>query len=117
MHAAVNKEKLNLVEILLKSLSNEETSRTKSDDQDKKFYKLDVNRVNEKCMGATALHLAVWNDYNEIALVLMQANADPWLKMNDKNAFEMARDSSNQVLYELLSEYSNLRLTNSKSEN
>ena len=57
-------------------------------------------------MNATALHLAVWNDYNEIAIRLIQSDANPNLKMNGlSNAFEMALEKSNQVLYELLNEY------------
>ena len=59
-------------------------------------------------MNATPLHLAVWNDYTDIALRLMQANADPFLKMNGlSNAFELARENSNEVLYDLLIEFSN----------
>lgn len=57
-------------------------------------------------MNATPLHLAVWNDYNEIALRLIQANADPYLKMNDiSNAFDLARENSNDVLLELLNDF------------
>lgn len=105
MHAAVNKGKLDLVEILLKSFSN----NNQNDSVNKIIHKLDINKPNEKCMDATPLHLAVWNDYNEIALVLLQANADPYLKMNDKNAFELAKDNSNEILYDLISEYSQIR--------
>ena len=57
-------------------------------------------------MNATPLHLAVWNDFNEIALRLIQANADPYLKMNDiSNAFDLASENSNDVLLELLNDF------------
>lgn len=60
-------------------------------------------------MNATALHLAVWNDFSEIAIKLIQANANPYLKMNDiSTAFDLAKESSNEVLYDLLVEYSNM---------
>jgi ankyrin repeat protein len=105
LHAAVNKGKLDLVEILLNSLSN----NNQQDSSNKQTIKLDINRPNEKCMDATPLHLAVWNDYNEIALVLLQASADPYLKMNGKNALEMAKDNSNEILYDLIGEYSQIK--------
>ncbi len=111
MHAAVNKGKLDLVEVLLKSLSN----NIQPDNSTKKIYKLDINKPNEKCMDATPLHLAIWNDYNEIALVLLQANADPYLRMNEKNAFELAKDNSNEILYDLISEYCQIKSTSSNN--
>ena len=67
---------------------------------------LDVNKLNTKCMNATALHLAVWNDFTDIALRLIQANADPYLKMNGtSDAFELARENSNETLCDLLNEF------------
>ena len=99
MHAAVNLGNLNLVEILLKASEN-----------DNEKLKLNINKPNEKCMNSTALHLAVWNDFNEIAVRLLQSNADPYLKMNNKtNAFDLALENSNQVLYELIKEYSTFK--------
>ena len=103
MHAAVNKGKLYLVEALLQSLSNEINNNS-----DKKIFKLDIDKTNEKCMDATPLHLAVWNDFNEIVLVLLQSKANPNLKMNGKTAFDMASENSNEVLIDLLNEYSSL---------
>lgn len=91
--------------MLLETSSSESTEQRKSK---KASVKLDVNKVNDKCMSSTALHLACWNDFNEIAVRLIQANADPLLKMNGMtNAFDLALENSNQVLYELLKEYSN----------
>lgn len=101
LHAAVNKGKLELVEIILESLSNTTTEKSNS-------IILDVNKINKKCMNATALHLAVWNDYTDIALRLIQANSDPYLKMNGiSDAFDLARENSNEILYDLLSEFFN----------
>ena len=112
MHAAVNKGNLELVDILLQSLNNEiEMDETNSNEASsvfhKKVYKLDIDKKNEKCMDSTALHLACWNDFNEIAIRLVQSKADPNLKMNKaSNAFDLALENSNQILYELLKEYS-----------
>jgi len=113
-----------MVELLLKSLSNDfetdakTTSATSSTTSfgstsmlgksSRRTYKLDVNKVNEKCMDSTPLHLAVWNDYNEIAIRLVQSNANPNLKMNGvSTAFDLALENKNEVLYELISEYYN----------
>ena len=69
-------------------------------------FRLDVNKRNEKCMDMTALHLAVFNDYDEIAIRLVQTDADPNLKMKgETSAFSMALENKNQVLYELLGDY------------
>lgn len=74
----------------------------------RQIHKLDVNMVNSKCMDSTPLHLAVWNDFNEIAIRLVQSNANPNLKMNGvSTAFDLALENQNQVLYELLSDYYN----------
>lgn len=125
LHAAVNKGNQTLVDIILQSLNNEnepintdtfESSSTSSlinegetTSRSRKSYKLDINKINEKCMNSTALHLAVWNDFNEIALRLVQNNADPNLKMNGTTtAFDLALENSNQVLYELLNEFNSL---------
>ena len=97
----MNKGKLELVEIILESLSNFTNPDNKSGS-----VNLDVNKVNKKCMNATPLHLAAWNDYTDIALRLIQANADPYLKMNGvSDAFDLARENSNEVLVDLLSEF------------
>lgn len=115
MHAAVNKGNLELVDIILQSLNNEIDSDSNNNNNSeasstinaKKIYKLDINKINEKCMHSTALHLACWNDFNEIAIRLVQSKADPNLKMNKaSNAFDLALENSNQILYELLKEYS-----------
>lgn len=103
LHAAVNKGNVKLVEILLESIEH----RTTNND---KVIELDVNKANAKCMNATALHLAVWNDYNEIALKLVQNNADPYLTMNgNTTALDLAKENSNEVLHDLLLEYSQLK--------
>jgi ankyrin repeat protein len=78
---------------------------------ERKTYKLDVDTPNKKCMNATALHLAVWNDHQEIAIRLVQAGADPNLKMNDMTALEMVKEAGNEVLHELLLEYSSMNKT------
>jgi len=127
LHAAVNKGNISLVDIILQSLNNESNESLKPDNfessstsslneasdtssRSRKSFKLDINKTNVKCMNSTPLHLAVWNDFNEIALRLIQNNADPNLKMNGtKNAFELALENSNQILYELLTEYSSLK--------
>ena len=113
MHAAVNKGNLELVDIILQSLNNEIESDNNNNSEAsatinaKKIYKLDINKINEKCMDSTALHLACGNDFNEIAIRLVQSKADPNLKMNKaSNAFDLALENSNQILYELLKEYS-----------
>jgi ankyrin repeat protein len=114
LHAAVNKGNLELVDIILQSLNNEIESDNNNNSEAsstiigaKKIFKLDINKINEKCMDSTALHLACWNDFNEIAIRLVQSKADPNLKMNKaSNAFDLALENSNQILYELLKEYS-----------
>lgn len=84
--------------------------RDSSKIDDKSVFQLDVDKPNPKCMNATALHLAVWNDYNEIAIKLVQNNADPYLKMNgETNAFDLAKENSNEVLHDLLLEYSHIK--------
>ncbi len=104
LHAAVNKGNLKLVEIILQALENDEL--LSQGETNEKNFRLNVNKTNPKCMNATSLHLAVWNDYNEIALRLIQANADPYLKMNDvSNAFDLARENSNDILLELLNDF------------
>ena len=127
LHAAVNKGNQTLVDIILQSLNNEneplntdtfESTSSSSllneeageqTSRSRKSFKLDINKINEKCMNSTALHLAVWNDFNEIALRLVQHNADPNLKMNGTaTAFDLALENSNQVLYELLKEFNSL---------
>lgn len=115
LHAAVNKGNMNLVEILLQSLeidlsenADEEYDAIPNSARTSRQRQIDVNKINRKCMDATPLHLAVWNDYNEIALKLIQARADPYMKMNGiSTAFDLARDNSNEVLFELLHEYYN----------
>ncbi|CAF0744710.1 unnamed protein product [Brachionus calyciflorus] len=105
LHAAVNKGNLKLVEILLESQEHRDSNKN-----DDRIIQLDVNKANPKCMNATALHLAVWNDYNEIAIKLVQNNADPYLKMNgEATAFDLAKENSNEVLHDLLLEYSNIK--------
>lgn len=116
LHTAVNKGNLELVEALLDSINffeqhNEQHEEKANNflsatvENDKTAKKLDVNKINEKCMNATPLHLAVWNSYNEIALKLVEHKADPYLKMNGlSNAFDLALDNSNHVLHELLTE-------------
>jgi ankyrin repeat protein len=91
LHAAVNNGKIKIVEILLKSTN------------------LNVNLVNDSCMSATALHLAVWHSYDEIAINLVRNKGDPYLKMgiDGLNAFELAKENDNQVLAELLLEFYN----------
>lgn len=120
LHAAVNQGNIVLVELLLNSLSSDlsidlkkQTSSVASfasnsfaEITERKNHILDVNKVNKKCMDTTPLHLAVWNDFNEIAIRLVQSNADPYLKMNGAStSFDLALENDNQVLYELLSEY------------
>jgi ankyrin repeat protein len=103
LHAAVNKGKLELVEIVLESLSNSLSSIKPSTN-----ICLSVDKPNTMCMNATPLHLAVWNDYTDIALRLVQAKADPYLKMNGKsNAFDLAKENSNEILFDLLNEFAN----------
>lgn len=64
-----------------------------------------MNRPNLKCMNATSLHLAVWNNYDEIALRLIEAKADPMIKMNGQSsAFDLAHENGNQVLADLMNE-------------
>jgi ankyrin repeat protein len=90
LHAAVNNGKLEIVEILLKSKS------------------LDINLTNNSCINATALHLAVWHNFDEIAILLIRNKADPYLKMGtEQNAFELAKENDNIVLAELLMEFYN----------
>ncbi len=122
MHAAVNQGNLVLVELLLKSLTNDgmamEDSRLQtSTTQSSLFsscsvlnarptFRLDVNKRNEKCMDMTPLHLAVFNDYDEIAIRLVQSDANPNLKIKGEiSALSMALENKNQVLYELLGDY------------
>ena len=63
---------------------------------------LDINVVNKSCMNATALHLAVWHDSEEIAILLIKNKADPYLKMDgNKNAFDLARENNNTFLLEI----------------
>jgi len=65
-----------------------------------------VNKRNEKCMDMTPLHLAVFNDYDEIAIRLVQSDANPNLKIKGEiSALSMALENKNQVLYELLGDY------------
>jgi ankyrin repeat protein len=94
-----------------------ETQEKDSELREKKHFRLDINKKNEKCLNATPLHLAVWNDNMEIALSLIRANADPYMKMNDSNAFDLAKDRSNQVLYELLVEFSTNNIDNIDKNN
>ncbi len=110
LHAAVNKGNLELVDILLQSLNHDhDDEKSKHSEQDRKIYRLDIDKPNPKCMNATALHLAVWNDFNEIAIKLIQAKADPNLKMNDTSTtFDLAKENSNDVLHDLLVEYFNM---------
>jgi ankyrin repeat protein len=122
LHAAVNQGNLVLVELLLKSLTNDgmamEDSRLQtSTTQSSLFsscsvlnarptFRLDVNKRNEKCMDMTPLHLAVFNDYDEIAIRLVQSDANPNLKIKGEiSALSMALENKNQVLYELLGDY------------
>lgn len=107
LHAAVNQGNLVLVELLLNTFITDDTNDKPTDSfLAKSTKRLDVNIANQKCMNATPLHLAVWNDFNEIAIRLVQSKADPYLKMNSSsNAFDLALENSNQVLYELISEY------------
>ena len=99
------------VEILLTSLSIDRENEAGLNNGEeillkKSINKLEVDKTNQKCMDMTPLHLAVWNDYNEIAIHLIQSNADPYLKMNGtSNAFDLAIENKNQVLFELLNEY------------
>ena len=115
LHAAVNKGNLELVELLLQSSS--QTNVVESvDSSGRKVYKLDIDKPNPKCMNATALHLAVWNDFNEIAIKLIQANANPYLKMNEMTTvFDLAKESSNEILYDLLVEYTSMKKAEQKS--
>ena len=106
LHAAVNKGNIELVEIILQSLKQKNISNESK--TERAVHLLDINKTNPKCMNATALHLAVWNDFNEIAIRLVQADADPYLKMNDMDAFDMTRESKNEVLHDLLIEYANM---------
>lgn len=118
LHAAVNQGNLVLVELLLKSLSNDGVINTEDSSRSsfvsssvfeaRQTFKLDVNRTNSKCMDMSPLHLAVWNDFTEIAIRLVQSDADPNLKMNgNTSVFDVAIDNKNQVLYELLGDYYN----------
>ena len=118
LHAAVNKGKIELVNILLQSLSEAKVNEQEEnihnlefsvmmESRKKKTFTLDVNKINEKCLNSTALHLAVWNDYNDIAIRLVQSNANPYLKMNGQStALDLVMENNNQTLYELLKEYS-----------
>lgn len=133
LHAAVNKGNLCLVEILLRanedsnnssgqqeqrlkspsltsastSTSSSSTSTTTDATLASSGPRLDVNRANLKCMNATPLHLAVWNNYDEIALRLIEAKADPMLKMNGQSsAYDLARENNNQALADLMLEFS-----------
>lgn len=104
----MNQGDLVLVELLLKTLSvtNSDTIKSSEVDDSKSVSKLDVNQINEQCMNATPLHLAVWNDSTEIAIRLVQSKADPNLKMNGKDsAFDLALQNKNEVLYDLLGDY------------
>lgn len=93
---------MKLVEILLESIENKESNKV----DDKINIKLDINKQNSKCMNATPLHLAVWNDFNEIAIKLVQNGANPFLMMNGKStALDLAKENSNQVLSDLLLDY------------
>ncbi len=129
MHAAVNQGNLVLVELLLKSLANDEMAADNTQLQmsmtqsslnssvslfnTRPTFKLDVNKRNEKCMDMTPLHLAVFNNYDEIAIRLVQSDADPNLKMKgEESAFSMALENKNQVLYELLGDYYHNKNTN-----
>ena len=90
LHAAVNRAKLELVEILLRC------------------ERVDVNRPNEKCMDVSALHLAVWNGLDEIAWRLASAGGDVHQCMcmadgSRVSALDLAK--SNESLYELLVEF------------
>lgn len=113
LHAAVNKGNAQLVDILLESLA---TSRQDADEgaqrTQRDHHRLELDKPNLKCMNSTALHLAVWNDFTEIAVRLVQAGADPRLRMNDQlSVLDMAKENANQVLYELILEYSNQKTT------
>ena len=89
MHAAVNSNKLNMVEILLTSKS------------------INVNQVNKNCMNASALHLAVWHNFEDIAIQLLRSKADPFAKMDGgKNAYDLANENDNKFLVEMLDELS-----------
>jgi ankyrin repeat protein len=111
LHAAVNKGNLALVDILLDSISPTTTTTTDVVSNGlEQTNKLDVNARNPQCMDATPLHLAVWNNFNEIAIKLVRTNADPGLKMNGQSsAFDLARENANTVLLELLVEFSDLK--------
>ncbi|RNA30640.1 hypothetical protein BpHYR1_011483 [Brachionus plicatilis] len=109
LHAAVNKGNLKLVQTLLESMEQEESTKVDG----KKSVKLNVNKQNSKCMNVTCLHLAVWSDLNEIAIKLVQSGADPFLKMNGQStAFDLAKENSNQVLCDLLLEYYSSKKSN-----
>jgi hypothetical protein len=128
----VNKGSLQLVEIILQSTESDSNDHvvsagaggspsTVSSDSgymgsgeterrtSRPVHKLDIDSPNRKCMNATALHLAVWNEFDEIAIRLVQAGADPYLKMNEAtSAIDMAKESQNETLHELLVEYAAL---------
>lgn len=58
-------------------------------------------------MNASALHLAVWHNYEDIAILLAHNGADPYIKMDGgSNAIELARVNDNEYLAEMLVEYS-----------
>ena len=139
LHVAVNKGKLNLVEILVRNAapppplkSNQETNGgdTTQDATSSKHNNhltssssssrihLNVDKVNEKCMDATALHLAVWNNYEEIAYQLIEARANPMLKMNGAStAFDLANENANPVMHDLLCKFSHFSLGNTNTSN
>lgn len=109
LHAAVNTGNIELVQILLESLGEKKETETSqsSATSTKQRTLLDVDKKNENCMNATPLHLAVWNNYVEIAILLLQHGANPHLKMNNiSTAFDLATENSNQVLFDLIREYS-----------